>query len=109
MSNITPEMTLYVESSGTPIYSVDVTLPSNSGFEISMHGDIPEEGNPENQIHVDVHLLSNTGGSEAIQIGLGELSIDQEGGEVHINLIDEELQKKGGGIIKTEEATEDSK
>lgn len=109
MSNITPDMLLYVDNSGTPKYAMDVNLPVNSGFEISTHGEIPEEDSPENQIHVDVHLVTNNGGNETIQIDLGELPIDSNDGEIHIHFIDTEMQPKGEGIVKTEEATESAK
>lgn len=109
MSNITPDLALYVDNSGTPSYHIDVTLPTGSGFEISEHGEVPGSASPENQIHVNVHLVDNNGGEETIQIDLGELPIDSIDGEVHINLLDASTQSTGGGIIKTEEATEDSK
>ena len=109
MSTMTPDMTLYVDNSGTPYYWIDVTLPSNSGFEIMNHGEVPEEDNPNDQIHIDVNLQSNNGGNETVQIDLGELPIDLEDGEIHIHLLDTALQPKGGGIVKTEEATESAK
>ncbi len=109
MSNITPALALKFNNPGTPYYWIDVALPTASGFEISEHGEVPGTASPANQIHVEVHLLSNNGGNETIQIDLGELPIDPNDGEVHIHLFDSQQQLQGGGIIKTEDATESAK
>lgn len=104
-----PELKLWVNTDSTPYYWIDVTLPSGSGYEILSHGNVPEEDDPEDEIHVNVNMKVNANGNQTIQIDLGELPIDTSDGEIHIHLLDELTESQGGGVIATEEATEASK
>jgi hypothetical protein len=103
------ELQLFVDVSGTPYYWINVKLPSGSGYEIVSHEDVPEEDDPENEIHVDVNIQALNDGTDTIQILLGELPIDPSSGEIHIHLLDAQMAAAGGGVITTEEATEASK
>lgn len=103
-----PELKLWVNTESTTYYWIDVTLDSGSGYELISHNDVPEEDSPENEIHVGVNIDSS-GGSQTIQIDLGELPIDPESGEIHIHLLDSQSQSQGGGVVRTEDATESAK
>ncbi len=109
MSGITPTLDLFVDNEQTPYYWLDVTLPSPSDYDTDSHQSVPAGPYTNDILQLDVNLTSPHTGTFTIQILLGEIDIDEEDGEIHIDLKDENQTSVGGGVVRVENATEGSR
>lgn len=107
---INPNLELYVDKSGENYYYwIDVTIPTEENMEFTSHGSVPETANEEDELHIDVNLRAYVSGSTTIQVLIGEAPLDEENGEVHIHLFDQQSNPVGGGTVRVEEAQQATK
>ena len=107
--DIIPTLNLFVDTSGTPYYWMVVLIPGESDYEIDSSGPIPQLPSPGEEFHINVNLLPFTDGELSVQIDIGEIPLDAEDGEIHIHLVDQSFVRKGGGIVRADEAQEATK
>lgn len=108
--SVTPTLHLYVDSTNydPPYYWMDVTVDVASGYE-PVPGPIPGPATTSspNQFHVDVDVLSSSGGSDTVEVDFGQITVDVQNDEIHAHL--KNGSGVGSGIIRVQDAEERTK
>ncbi|GEM_PF-4819627 len=106
--SLTPTLSLFKDSNYSPTYWwLEVTIDSSS-YVVDTH-ESPVGPNAVEELHIDVNLAEPGDGASTITVDIGQSSLHQTTGQVHVKLLDASQGEKGNGNVSTVSAQEATK